>query len=150
MFSTDKLPRNNRVLYLGLIVTKPVFGVSDNWRRGSNQSPQLQGLARKLKLRLWHVWIWYFLKREKQRRWSDCADSQAGLRLCCSQITEDRFSHDEAHLITIKRYDRENVEGDISSKHTKNTFLINKVFFDMIQLLYVQWLFSTQRVNKNL
>ena len=26
------------------------------------------------------------------------ADAQAGLRLCCSQTSEDRFSHDEAQL----------------------------------------------------
>ena len=35
---------------LGLIVTKPVFGVLT--KRVSNQSPQLQGLARKLKFYL--------------------------------------------------------------------------------------------------
>ena len=32
-------------------------------------------------------------------RWSDCADAQAGLRLCCSQNTEDRFSRAGAHKI---------------------------------------------------
>ena len=37
-------------------------------KRYSNQSPQLQGLARKLKFRLEHVWMNYFLKHEKQRR----------------------------------------------------------------------------------
>ena len=31
-------------------------------------------------------------KKQKKRRWSDCADAQAGLRLCCSQTPEDRVS----------------------------------------------------------
>ena len=29
-----------------------------------------------------------------------CADAQAGLRLCCLQTPEDRFSRVEAHLFT--------------------------------------------------
>ena len=29
-------------------------------------------------------------------------DAQAGLRLCCSQTPEDRFSRVEAHMIHIK------------------------------------------------
>ena len=57
-------------------------------KRDSNQSAQLQRLARKLKFRLWQAWIWYLSKSEKQRRWSDCAYAQAGLRLCCSQHPE--------------------------------------------------------------
>ena len=64
----------------------------------SNKSPQLQRLARKLKFHLKQVYILYFPKSEWQRRWSDCADAQAGLRLCCSQTTEDRLSHVEAKL----------------------------------------------------
>ena len=32
-----------------------------------------------------------FQKCEKQRCWSDCADAQAWLHLCCSQTSEDRF-----------------------------------------------------------
>ena len=30
---------------------------------------------------------------------SVCAEAQAGLRLCCSQTPEDRFSLVEAHII---------------------------------------------------
>ena len=33
--------------------------------------------------------------------WSDCADAQAGLRLCCLQTSEDRFSRVEAHIWVI-------------------------------------------------
>ena len=64
----------------------------------SNQSPQLKRLAWKLKFHLQQVYIWYFPK-SKKRRWSDCADAQAGLRLCCSQTPEDRVSRVEAHIM---------------------------------------------------
>ena len=37
-------------------------------------------------------------KKQKKRRWSDCADAQAGLCLCCSQTPEDRVSRVEAHM----------------------------------------------------
>ena len=40
-------------------------------------------------------------KKQKKRRWSDCADAQAGLRLCCSQTPEDRVSRVEAHIIAV-------------------------------------------------
>ena len=29
---------------------------------------------------------------------ADCADAQAGLHMCCSQTSEDRFSRVEAHI----------------------------------------------------
>ena len=68
----------------------------------SNQSPQLKRLAWKLKFHLQQVYIWYFPKsKKKKRRWSDCADAQAGLRLCCSQTPEDRVSRVEAHIIAV-------------------------------------------------
>ena len=54
----------------------------------SNQSPQLQRLARIIKFCM------------EQRRWSDCADVQAGLRLCCLQTTKDRASHVAAYMST--------------------------------------------------
>ena len=34
----------------------------------------------------------YYLVSEQQRRWSDCADAQADLRLCCSHIAQQGFS----------------------------------------------------------
>ena len=74
-------------------------GFPTKW--GSNQSPQLQRLARKLKFHLYQVYIWYFQKKEKQWRWSVCADAQAGLRLCCSQTSEDRFFRVEAQIWLI-------------------------------------------------
>ena len=36
------------------------------------------------------------------RRWSDCADAQARLRLCFSQTTEARFSHVEAQVWALR------------------------------------------------
>ena len=45
----------------------------------SNWPAQLQKLARVLKFRI-------YLSSEHSRRWSDCADSQADLRLYCSHI----------------------------------------------------------------
>ena len=38
-------------------------------------------------------------RKRIKRRWSVCADAQAGLRLCCSQPLEDRFCRDEAYFI---------------------------------------------------
>ena len=37
------------------------------------------------------VYLWYFVKSEQQSCWSDCADAQAGLRLCCSQTPKEGF-----------------------------------------------------------
>ena len=54
--------------------------------RGFRQSESQTGL-----LSYWQVNIWYFQKSEQQRRWSDCADAQAGLRLCCSQTPKTGF-----------------------------------------------------------
>ena len=68
----------------------------------SNQPAQLKRLARKLKFRLYQARIWYFTISEKQGRWSDCAYAQAGLRLCCSQTTEGRFSRGEAQIISYR------------------------------------------------
>ena len=48
-----------------------------------NRSVQLMmRLARVLKFRLWQVEILYYPGSEQQRRWWDCADEQADLRLC--------------------------------------------------------------------
>ena len=50
--------------YMGLVVRKPVFEVSD--KASFKQSPQLQRPARKLKFHLKQVYIWYFPKSEKK------------------------------------------------------------------------------------
>ena len=75
----------------------PLFGPrrEKTCLRGVRQSEFQTSL---LVFHLQQVYIWCFLKSEFQRRWSDCAVAQAGLRLCCSQTPEDRFSRDEAHL----------------------------------------------------
>ena len=39
---------------------------------------------------------------EQQRRWSECVDAQADLRLCCSHVALDMFSHD--HDVVRKEF----------------------------------------------
>ena len=55
-------------------------------RYDSNQPAQLQRLASILKFWLHQVEVFYYLGSDQQRRWSDCADAQADLRLCCSHM----------------------------------------------------------------
>ena len=66
----------NRVDKMGLVATKPVFGVSDK----ASFKPVSSTLETILS------------KKRITRRCSDCADAQAGLRLCCSQTPENRVS----------------------------------------------------------
>ena len=56
-------------------------------RPDTNRPAQPQKLARVLKFRFENLEILYYLSSEQQRRWSDCADAQADLRLCCSHMT---------------------------------------------------------------
>ena len=56
-------------------------------RPDTNWPAQPQKLARVLKFRLSNLEILYCLSSEQQRRWSDCTDVQADLRLCCSHMT---------------------------------------------------------------
>ena len=61
-------------------------------------------------VRIWHkqVFLWrgsyevYYPGSEQQRRWSDCADAQADLRLCCShmekQVSSWRGSFFPVHI----------------------------------------------------
>ena len=69
-------------------MAKPVFGVSD-----SNQSPQLQKLARNFTCSKFR----YDTFQKANNKGAD-QTAQAGLRLCLSQ---DRFSQIEAHMITL-------------------------------------------------
>ena len=57
-------------------------GFPNRW--DTNRPAQLMRLARVLKFWLWQAEILYHPGREQQRRWSDCVDAQADLRLCCS------------------------------------------------------------------
>ena len=50
----------------------------------SNRPAQIQKLARGLKFWIQKLEVLYYLFIEQQRCWSDCADAQADLRLCCS------------------------------------------------------------------
>ena len=58
----------------------------------TNRPAQPQKLARVLKFRPYNPELLYYISSEQQRRWSDCAESQADLRLCCSHMTWHIFS----------------------------------------------------------
>ena len=55
-------------------------------RQDTNWPAQLQRPARILKFRIYKLEVSFCLGSEQQRRWSDCADAQADLRLCCSHM----------------------------------------------------------------
>ena len=61
-------------------------------RPDKNRPAQPQKLARFLKFRLKNLEILHYLSSEQQRRWSDGADAQADLCLCCSHMTWHIFS----------------------------------------------------------
>ena len=52
-------------------------------RVDTNLPAQLQKLARGLKFRIQKLEVLCFLSSEQQRCWSDCANAQADLHLCC-------------------------------------------------------------------
>ena len=52
----------------------------------SNRPAQPQMLGRGLKFQIQKLEVLYSLGSEQQRRWSDCMDAQADLRLCCSHM----------------------------------------------------------------
>ena len=56
-------------------------------RSDSKWPAQIQKLAWGLKFWLQKLETLHYLGSEQQRRWSDCADAQADLRLCCSHMT---------------------------------------------------------------
>ena len=72
-------------------------------RPDTNRPAQPQKLGRFLKFRLKNREILCYLRSEQQRRWSDCADAQADLRLSCSYMTQDTFSHGPALFNQYKK-----------------------------------------------
>ena len=72
----DRFPRDEA--QLSHVTRKPVFG-SLRPRYDPNRSSQLQ------------LYVLYFLNSEQQRCWSDCADAQADLPLCCSRMAKTGF-----------------------------------------------------------
>ena len=71
-------------------------------KRVSNQSPLLQRLASELKFSPVASLHRVLSKKRITKALIRLRDSQAGLRLCCSQTPEDRFSRDEAHCEASK------------------------------------------------
>ena len=60
-------------------------------RRDTNRPAQPQKLARVFKFRLQQVEVLNYPGSEQHRRWSDCADVQAYLRLCYSHMSLTGF-----------------------------------------------------------
>ena len=60
-------------------------------RQDTNWPAQLQRPARILKFQIYKLHVSFCLGSEQQRRWSDCADAQADLRLCCSHMAKRHF-----------------------------------------------------------
>ena len=67
-------------------------------RPDTNRPVQPQKLARVFKFLLYNLEILYYLSSEQQRRWSDCADAQADLRICC------RIWHKTHFLMALLKY----------------------------------------------
>ena len=75
---------------------KCVFG---SLRPGKHKLPcKLQRPARILTFWIYRLEVSFCLGSEQQRRWSDCADAQADLCLCCSHLAYDTFSHVVAQM----------------------------------------------------
>ena len=78
---------------MGLEATEHVFGVSDKARFKPVSSAT--ETSKKIEIYLVASLDMILSKNEKQRCLSVCAETQAGLRLCCLQTTKV-----EAHIIT--------------------------------------------------
>ena len=81
---------------MGHDARKPVFGVSDQ------VMPKIARSAietfKICEISLVASFDIILANKRMTKAWSDCAGAQTGLRLCCSQTTEDRFSRFEAKL----------------------------------------------------
>ena len=71
-------------------------------------------------------------------------DAQAGLRLCCMQTTEDRFSRDEAHIM----YVLEQNQGLIWTLMELLKEILDKVMFERIHNTKEQIIFY-ERAEKH-
>ena len=87
---------------MGLVVTKPVFRVSDKARlkpvSSATETSKNTGISLLASLDM-------VLSKTQITKALTCADGQAGLCLCCSQTPKDRFSRSETHiLLKIKSF----------------------------------------------
>ena len=76
--------------------------------RTKNRSAQPQKLDRGLTFRIRKLKVFYYLVSEQQRCWSDCADAQADLRLCCSHMALTYFFHVVSHLFCPRLWKNKN------------------------------------------
>ena len=92
--------------HMGLVVRKTVFGGGGGGGGCFDKEcfkPVSSAKETSLKIEISPAASLHMIlsKKQKKGRWSDCADAQAGLRLCCSQTPEDRVSRVEAHIIAV-------------------------------------------------
>ena len=75
--------------HLSLVTRKPVFGVCDQVRR----KPVCSATETSWRLEISDIETRGIIisRQRKQKRWSDCADAQAYLRLCCSHMAKAGF-----------------------------------------------------------
>ena len=84
---------------MDLVVTEPVFGVSDQVRH----NPACSDIAISGNIQTFDIESRervYYLSSENQRRWSACA----AVQLICAfvfRVSNDRFAHDAAQMITM-------------------------------------------------
>ena len=71
---------------LSHVTRKPVFGVCDLVRLKPGCWATETNEVWVLKCWIQQVLVLYYPGSEQQRRWSDCADAKADLRLCCSHM----------------------------------------------------------------
>ena len=60
-------------------------------REDTNRPAQPQKLGRCVKFWIWKLEVLYHLGSKQQRCWSDCADAQADLHLCCWHMAKSSF-----------------------------------------------------------
>ena len=75
--------------YLSLVTRNPICGVYD--RVGLNPASTATEARYRLEVSYIETRRIVLSRQPKQKRWSDCADVQADLRLCCSHMTKTAF-----------------------------------------------------------
>ena len=86
------------VTHLGLVARKSVFGVSDKARLKPVSSATETSL--KIEISIMASLHMVLSKKRITKALIRLHYAQAGLRLCCSQTSEDSFSRVEAHVMS--------------------------------------------------
>ena len=76
-------------LHMSFVTRKPVFGVCNQGRL--KPACSTTEARKRLEFRIKKLEVLYYLSSEQQRCWSDCAEAQADLCLCCSHMAKTGF-----------------------------------------------------------